>query len=61
MKKELITKVDFDEINHWDYPEYCDAYIVYAKYDGVEMTEAQLEEVNQDDMYVREQLEIYLS
>ena len=42
-----LTKVDdieFDGIDHKDYPDYSDAYISSASYNGEDMTEEQLEE-----------------
>ena len=55
-----ISNIQFDGIDHSDYPDYCDAYIVSADYDGVEMTEAQLEEINEDGDFVYEKLIDYL-
>jgi hypothetical protein len=41
-----------DGIDHSDYPDYCDAYITEATYDGEEVTEEQLEEINNDSQFV---------
>jgi hypothetical protein len=35
-----------------DYPDFSDAYISYAEYDGEPMTDEQLEELNQDGSFV---------
>ena len=43
-----ITNVVLDGLHHWDYPDYCDAFIESADYDGVEMTDEQLNELNED-------------
>lgn len=43
-----ITNVVLDGIFHWDYPDYCDAFIDSADYDGKEMTDEQLDELNED-------------
>jgi hypothetical protein len=51
-----ITNIEFDGIDHRDYPDYCDAYIASADYDGVEMTDEQIESLNQDGDYVYDQL-----
>ncbi len=56
MDYKLISNIQFDGIDHSDYPDYCDAYISYAEYDGVEMTEEQLEEINKDRDFVSEKL-----
>tara|TARA_R100000700_G_C3151753_1_gene130205 strand:+ start:373 stop:567 length:195 start_codon:yes stop_codon:yes gene_type:complete len=47
-------KIDFDKvevlevsnINHRDYPEYCDAYISEAKYNGKTMSDEMINEIN---------------
>jgi hypothetical protein len=60
MKQEMdyakITNIEFDGIDHSDYPDYSDAYIVSADYDGVEMTDLQIEEINEDRDFVYEKL-----
>ncbi len=40
------TNVKFEGIDHKDYPDYCDAYIIYAESNGVPLTDEQLEEIN---------------
>lgn len=45
-----ITVIEWDGIDHSDYPDYCDAYIVNAERDGVELTEEELEELNDSDL-----------
>ena len=45
-----ITNVEFEDIDYSDYPDFCDAYIVSADLDGVPMTEAQLEALNESDL-----------
>jgi hypothetical protein len=52
----LISDVEFDGVYRDDHPDYSDAYILQAKYDGVEMTEEQLELLNEDTQYVYETL-----
>lgn len=47
----LISNISFGGIDSDDYPDFCDAYIESADYDGVEMTEAQLEIINEDIGY----------
>ena len=47
-------KIDFDkvevlevsDINQRDYPEYCDAYISEANYNGKTMSDEMLNEIN---------------
>ena len=49
-----ITNVVLDGIHHWDYPDYCDAFIDSADYDGKEMTDEQLNELNEDYELIHE-------
>lgn len=49
-----ITNVVLDGIHHWDYPDYCDAFIDSADYDGKPMTDEQLDELNEDYELVHE-------
>ena len=46
-----ISAMEFDGIDHSDYPDYSDAYVCYAEYDGVPMTEEQLESLDPDFVY----------
>jgi len=43
---ELIDNIEIDGIDTADYPDFADAYIANANYDGAPMTELQLDEVN---------------
>ena len=52
----LFTCVDFGDVCHWDYPDYCDAFIEEAEYDGKELSEEELDEVNEDSELVHELL-----
>ena len=60
MDYSLITNIEFADIDYYDYPDYCDAYIVSAWYDGSEMTGEQLELINDDRDYVYDKLMEYL-
>lgn len=57
---KLISNIQFDGIDHNDAPDYCDAYIVSAEYNGEEMTEEQLEELNDDRDFVYECVQNHL-
>ena len=48
MDYKKIDNIEIDGIDTKDYPDFCDAYIVSADYDGVPMTEEQLDEINDD-------------
>jgi hypothetical protein len=47
-----ISSVEVEDIDMADYPDFSDAYISYAEYDGEPMTDEQLEELNQDGYFV---------
>ena len=46
-----IEIIDIDNINHYDYPDYVDAYISEADYDGKPMSDEMLDEINDDDQF----------
>lgn len=48
--------VEVDGIDTRDYPEFTDAFIGYAEYDGVEMTDEQYDVLNEDYDYVHEKV-----
>lgn len=60
MDKKLISNIIFEGIDYTDYPDYCDAYIVSAEYDGKPMTEEQIDELNVDTDFLYERLIEYL-
>lgn len=51
-----VEDIELDGINHDDYPDFCDAYIVSATYKGRPMTEDELEHLNDDASFVYEQV-----
>lgn len=60
MDYSKISNISFDGIDPKDYPDFCDAYIDSADYDGVPMTDEQLEEVNGNSDFVYERLMSHL-
>jgi len=56
----LIDNIQVDGIDTNDYPDFCDAYISSADYDGVSMTEEQIEELNEDYDFVRQAVDDHL-
>jgi len=42
-----IDNIEFDGIDHSDFPRFCDAYIISADYDGESMDADQLSELNE--------------
>ena len=53
-----FKKVEVIEIyiNTEDYPDFEDSYIVYAEYDGREMTDEEIEYLNNDADFLHEQI-----
>lgn len=49
-----IDDVEIEGIDPRDAPDFCDAFISSASYDGRDMTEEELEELNQDTSFVYE-------
>lgn len=52
MDYKKIDNVEVEGIDYSDAFDFCDAFISYAEYDGKEMTEEQLEELNEDGDFV---------
>lgn len=48
MDYSKIDNIEIDGIDTKDYPDFSDAYICGADYDGKPMTDEQLEEINND-------------
>jgi len=61
MNLTKITNVQFEGIDHADYPEYCDAFIASAVYDGIPMTEDQLQEINNNQEFLHKELHNFLN
>lgn len=45
----VLDDIEIDDIDMNDYPDFCDAYISSATYKGVELTDDQLDELNDLD------------
>jgi len=54
MDYKKIDNIEVDGIDTKDYPDFCDAYIVSADYDGKPMTDKQLDEINEDGDFQHE-------
>jgi|TARA_B100000795_G_scaffold231286_1_gene189059 hypothetical protein len=54
MDYKKIDNIEVDGIDTKDYPDFCDAYIVSADYDGKPMTESQLDIINEDGDFQHE-------
>ena len=54
MNYDLIDNIEIDGIDTNDYPDFCDAFIVSADYEGVNMTDAQIDPLNEDYSFVHD-------
>ena len=52
MDLEKITNIELANIDTSDYPDMVDAHIVSAEIDGVELTDAEIEELNCNSEFV---------
>ena len=43
---KLISNVEIEGVDFNDYPDFCDAFIASADYDGKPMSEEMLDEIN---------------
>lgn len=43
-----IDNMEFEGIDFSDYPDFVDAFLVSADYDGIEMTEEQIDYLNDE-------------
>lgn len=50
-----IEDVEIDGLDYSDAPDFCDAYVASATYQGREMTDAELDTLNNDGDYIYEQ------
>jgi hypothetical protein len=48
---DLIDNVVFDNVQEEDFPDYADAFILSADYDGIPMTEEEIESLDDDWVY----------
>lgn len=61
MDYKLIDDIEVDGIDYSDYPDFCDAFIVGANYDGKQMTDEQIDLLNDDLDFVHECVQGYLN
>ena len=59
-ENEIMRKylnAEFDDVDHGDYPDFCDAFITYAEHvDGTPLTDDELDALNEDRDTVHEML-----
>ena len=56
MKTDEIDSIEFEDIDFSDYPDFCDAFICYAERNGEPMTATELNELNEDTVFIHEKL-----
>ena len=44
-----LEDVELDGVDFKDHPDYCDAYVESALFNGVELTDEELDELNDSD------------
>jgi hypothetical protein len=54
MNYELIENIELDGVDVSDYPDFCDAFISSADYNGIPMTDEQLDVINEDYDFIYE-------
>lgn len=54
MNLDKIDNVELENVDIVDYPDFVDAYIISADYNGKEMTENQLDEINENSEFVQD-------
>lgn len=47
-----IKSIEVEGIDHSDTPDFVDAFISYAEYNGEKLTDSELEILNQDSSFV---------
>lgn len=52
MELDKISNIELGGIDTNDYPDFCDAFIESAEYDGVELTDEELDELNCNSEFV---------
>lgn len=56
LQLDKIDDIEFDQVDMNDYPDFSDAYILFAKMDGLEMNDDELEALNENRDFVYEKL-----
>lgn len=60
MNYKLIDNIKLDGIDTKDYPDFCDAFIESADYNGKPMNDDQLNKINEDSDFVYECVQNHL-
>ena len=54
MNHEKISNIQMEGVDIADHPDYCDAFIASADYNGEPMTDKQLDKLNEDTEFIYE-------
>lgn len=60
MDYNKISNIVVENICPWDAPDFCDASISHAEYEGRELTDDELDKLNEDIDFVYDAVEAYL-
>jgi hypothetical protein len=61
MDYKKVSDLVFEGIDHSDYPEFCDAHVVSGMYDGEEMSDEMIDDINDNHReFMYQQLMDYL-
>jgi hypothetical protein len=55
-----IDNIQIEGIDYSDYPDFCDAFISGADYNGVPMTDEEIDELNEDSDFAYECVQNHL-
>lgn len=61
MDLSKIDNIEFGGVNHKDAPDYSDAYVLSADYNGVPMNANQLNDINENAQFVHDKLMDHLN
>jgi hypothetical protein len=56
LQLDKIDNIEVDQVDMDDYPDFCDAFVVSADMNGIEMNEEELDELNENRGFVYEKL-----
>lgn len=54
MNLENIQNIEMDGIDTTDYPDFCDAFIVSADYEGRKLTDKEIDTLNENSYFIYE-------
>jgi len=60
MNYKLIDNIEIEGIDTKDYPDFCDAFIASADYDGEPMNDEQIDKLNEDSDFLYEAIQNYI-